>query len=73
MKFKVGDKVKLVGSVFWVERYYTNKIGTVTEVVINGSFPYIVSADTVKIPVNECEMEKVNIKGQQLLFPFMDQ
>ena len=72
MKFKVGDKVKLVGSVFWVERYYTNKIGTVTEVVINGPFPYIVSVDTVKIPVNECEMEKVNIKGQQLLFSFME-
>lgn len=72
MKFKVGDKVKLVGNVFWVERYYTNKIGTVTEVVINSSFPYIVSVDTVKIPVNECEMEKVNTKGQQLLFSFME-
>ena len=71
MKYKVGDKVKLVGSVFWVDKYYTNKIGTVTKDVTNGSFPYTVSVDTVKIPVDECEMEKVVTKGQQLLFEFM--
>ena len=73
MKYKTGNKVKLVGSVFWVDRYYTNKIGTVTEVTTNGSFPYIVSVDTVKIPVDEREMEKVVIKGQQLLFSFMSE
>lgn len=69
--FKVGDKVKLVGSVFWVKKYYTNKIGVVTEVVTNGSFLYIVSVDTAKIPVSEIEIEKVSTKGQQLLFSFM--
>jgi len=71
MKYKIGDKVKLVGSVFWVDRYYTNKIGVVTKVVVSGGFPYIVRVDTVKIPVDEKEMEKVFIKGQQLLFDFM--
>ena len=70
--FKIGDKVKLVGNLYWVDRYYTNKVGTVIEVVINGSFPYIVGVDTAKIPVDEREMEKVVTKGQQLLFSFME-
>ena len=70
--FVVGDKVKLVGDVFWVDRYYTNKVGIVIEVVINGPYPYIVGVDTVKIPVNKIEIEKVIIKGQQLLFNFMN-
>jgi hypothetical protein len=69
--FKVGERVKLVGSVFWKGKYYTNKVGIVIKVNIDSSFQYDVHIDTVDIPVGEWEMEKVVTKGQQLLFEFM--
>jgi len=72
MKFKVGDKVKLVGSVLWIDRYYTNKVGIVIDISTGCGLQYTVGIDTVKIPVSEREMEKINIKGQQLLFSFME-
>ena len=71
-KFKIGDKIKVVGRVWWVDKYYTNKVGTVTKVVTDEGFPYIVGIDTVKIPVHGHEIEKVTTKGQQLLFSFME-
>ena len=76
MKFKMGDKIKIVSNVWWVDRYYTNKVGTVVEVNRSAGFPYSVSisneSETVNIPVDECEIEKVATKGQQLLFSFME-
>ncbi len=71
MQYKIGHKVKLIGSVCWIGRDYTNKVGIVTEIDTGGRFKYIVSIDKMRIPVEEREMVKVYIVGQQLLFDFM--
>lgn len=73
MKFKIGDKIKVVGNVFWVDKYYTGRIGVITKVEagVVYSFPYIIRIEAVTIPVYEHEIEKVSVKGEQLLFEFM--
>ena len=73
MKYKIGDKIKVIMRVWWVDRYYTNKIGTVIKVDSNRIFHYMIDIDTIKIPVKEQEIEKIFTKGQQLLFSFMSE
>ena len=66
-KFKVGDKVKVISEVFWIDAYFTNKKGVVVRVEWGGAFPYGIKIDGIQIPVDECEIEKVSRKGEQLL------
>lgn len=71
MKYKVGDKIKVVTRVWWIDRYYTNKVGTVIDIDSSEAFYYTIDIDTIKIPVDECEIEKASVKGEQLVFEFM--
>ena len=71
MKYKVGDKIKVMSKVWWVDRYFTDKIGTVTGIITDSAFQYKITINSITIPVDECEIEKVATKGQQLLFEFM--
>ncbi len=71
--FKVGDKVKVITQVWWIDRYYTNKIGIVININLDGGFRYTVSMDTAEILVDEHEIEKAVKKNQQLLFEFMSE
>ena len=72
-KFKIGDKIKVVGNVFWKGRQYNNKLGTITRMNPGAMFLYTISVDTAKIPVGGTEIENVFIKNQQLLFEFMNE
>jgi len=67
--FKVGDKVKVIEKVWWIDKYVTDKIGIVIKIVIEG-FPYIIRIDKMEIPVYGHEIEKIPAEGQ-MLFSFM--
>ena len=71
-KFKVGDTVKIINKVWWINRYFTNEIGIITNIDGNGGFQYIISIDAYKVAVRGSEIEKTPPKGQQLLFSFME-
>ncbi len=75
MNFKVGDKVRVICRVFWIDKYFTGKTGIVVEVkeVVVDNFLYTICINGVEIPVYDFEIEKINIKGQQLLFDFMSE
>ena len=72
--FEVGDKVRFV-KCFSLNPKPWGKISTILEVRDNErQFPYIVSIGiTGRFPTLAYEIEKVAIKGQQLLFSFMSE
>ena len=73
MKFKVGDKVKIINKVWWIDRYFTNEIGIITNIDGNSDFQYTISIDAYKVAVHGREIEKIPTKGQQLVFSFMEE
>ena len=72
MKYKVGDKVKVLEG--WTQ--YTGRIGIIYEVRGEGrTFKYAAYFDGNRWdwqPFRPSEIEKVPEKGKQLLFSFMD-
>lgn len=74
MKFKVGDKIKTIKSFFIRKR--AEMLGTVDAVYPDiAELQYRIKMEkNWSCPVHECEIEKVTpTKGQQLVFPFMEQ
>jgi hypothetical protein len=71
--FKIGDKIKVISKIWWIDKYLTNKVGTVTKIDTSGGFPFTISIGEMSVPVDGNEIEKVVIKGQQLLFSFMEE
>ena len=69
--FKVGDKVKLRDSQQFA---FGRKVLTIVAGDCGDEYiPVIFEGMKVQgyFPIKPCEIEKVNIKGQQLLFSFM--
>lgn len=75
MKYKIGDKVRIIK--------FPNQdcIGYICEVIeilnYSSSYEYCCKVKCITVPNWEClmlpnEIEKIPIKGQQLLFSFMD-
>lgn len=78
MKFKIGDKVKVIynsnGS--GIVKRAMNKIGIVKSInpeMIYIEFGEVVYSDLSATGFYKNEVEKINTKGQQLLFSFMEQ
>ena len=70
--FKIGDKVKLKDPTQFA---FGRKILTIVAGDCGDVYmPVIFEGMKVQgyFPVKPCEIEKVNIKGQQLLFSFME-
>lgn len=72
MELKVGDKVKVIekGS------SYTDRIGIIYEVRgVGRSYKYAAYFGGNRSdwqPFNRCHLEKIDTRGQQLLFSFME-
>lgn len=70
MKLKVGDKVKLIN---YFEPLLNGNIGIIIEVrKLGREYPYKIDFSSFWLPVRRDEIEKVAIKGQQILFSFME-
>lgn len=78
MKFKVGDKVKLVNFEYPSEN---GKVGVIIQIykshtspLLTIKYPYKVKIDEkFSPPVEESEIDFYQKKGEQLLFPFMNE
>ena len=67
---KVGDKVKVINYDY---PYVIGKEGVITEVRGKGQdFPYRVDFYDTWLPFKANEIELLVVKGQQLLFSFME-
>lgn len=71
-KFKVGNRVKIINKVWWIDQYFTNEVGIVTNIDRNSGFQYTVSIGAYKIAVHGHEIELMAKVGEQLLFSFME-
>ena len=73
MKYKVGDTVKVIKS-----HDFPNMVGKIYKVTVVQSLNTMFCCRVQQLPnpwnplMFEYEIEKVAVKGQQLLFPFME-
>ncbi len=70
-KFKVGDIIKYINP---IPPHFTGQMGVIEEVRGRGKmYPYKILFDNgIWYPVLASDIEKIPIKGQQLLFAFME-
>lgn len=76
MKYSIGDKVKIHNCEG--DPWYNNKVGTIIETgrmakTGHSTWDYLCAFEgNLNYPFGLQEMDKVSVKGQQLLFSFME-